>query len=109
MLLTLFCIFNHSDFRLFSHTQNAQKVLNLKFLDTPKHHQIEIIGSATLADEKPITYLVFVNNRLEIGNKTGISNEMHAHVLREKKKKLPRKYLDVIKYDSWNAVDVDFI
>ena len=40
--------------------------------------------------KKAITCLVFVLItlliRLEIGNKTGISNEMHAYVLREKKK-----------------------
>ena len=72
-----------------------------------------LVFSATLADKKRLLHAQFLYllllTRLEIGNKTGISNEMHAYVLREKKKKLPRKYLDVIKYDSCNAVDVDFI
>ena len=51
-------------------------------------------------------YVVVISIRLEIGNRTGISNEMHAYVLR--KKKLPRNYVDVIKNDSCTAVDVDF-
>ena len=36
--------------------------------------------------KKAITCLVFVLIRLEIGNKTGFSNEMHEYVLEEKKK-----------------------
>ena len=68
MLLALFCILNHSYFRLFAHTRNAQKVFEFYILGR-KHHQNEIIVSATLADAKAITYLVFVFIRLEIGEK----------------------------------------
>ena len=81
--------------------RNAQKILNYEFSDVnPKHYQNEIIGSATLAEKKAITYLVLyllLLIRLEIGKKLEFQMKcMHMYWRKR------RKFLSSTQFFNFN-------
>ena len=133
LLMTQVFNFNHSDFRLFAQMRNAQKVLNSKFFSRKWNHWYLVLlwqmwGSFWHSEG----FLQWIMTLLQVSKaqKSGFAQPTITYVLNfgvwnrkqnwnfkwnacicieGKEEKLPRNYVDVIKNDSCNAVDVDFI